>query len=176
VKGSKNTITNNIASSTSATSVFYTSNVYSSTSFNLVFKNNLLFSSTGAFLYFPTAKNITETIDSNKYLRPYNLPANFLMASTTQPGLSEWVAYSGYDAHSSVSLPYGITSTSPTIFTNPTQADSTITLTGGYYDENGVGYAGTMVLTPYQGKMLFPSIYVAPTPIRNLTFKSVIRL
>lgn len=89
--------------------------------------------------------------------------------------LAQWKVFSTYDAHSNGN-PTGITSDLPILYINPTTSDSTIYLTGLYYDAKGTPYNNSITLHPFKSALLFKSASEVPvTPsersIGNLLIK-----
>lgn len=129
-----------------------------------VFIGNICFNSAASNFAFNGAKDSTETLDSNYYIYPLN-PNQALNSGGTLYSLLGWQTYyPTYDIHSSATLPYGVTSNTPTLFINPTLVDSTIAISQGYYDAAGNGYATpSFVLPAFQSRILWPAIYNPPT-------------
>lgn len=127
-----------------------------------VSKNNIIYNSDSTInLYW----NVGNTSDSNYFLRPIK-PASIIQVSNTHYDLAGWQAL-GQDAHSHTT-PSGITSNSPTLYINPTLADSIITLPFRCIDAYGTVYNNSITIHSFQSALLFRSI-TQPEPIqRNL--------
>jgi len=165
LNGYNNTFTNNTLYDT----LGHGGIIFGSAISNYVIKKNTIYTN-GVALLFPGAKDTLEIIDSNFYRTTTAYP--YGMASIYRE-FDTWKIFTGYDTHSDNTLPYGITSSIPVIIYNNTLTDSTVTLSTGYYDFQGNGYAGSLVLHPFQFKMLFPSTYRNPVPLSNLKFRTI---
>lgn len=138
---------------------------------NYSVKNNLFNSlNSNTFLSYTGALDATISCDSNNYTYPIQQTPVFAN-SVTYNGLAAWKIATGYDAHSSVAFPYGITTYTPTLFYNPTTADSTIVISQGYYDIKGNGYATSFILSPMGSRLLWAGFYNPPTYLYRLNYK-----
>ena len=142
--------------------------------------NNLIYVSnaSGYAMNLSTANDSLATIDNNHYIMPLD-SSKVMLVNTTRYLLSAFkAAFPLFEQNSVATLPYGITSTIPVLFTNPTLVDSTVVLSQGYYNAKGIGYIGSVVLKPFGSLLLFPSVFIssAITPVLNLKFSQINKL
>lgn len=174
--GSHNTFTNNTVHS-SGKGCFFSGENYFGPSFFITLKHNIFYSGGTDKNYntlkFVGARDTTESIDSNYYLMPgswANIVNNGGLFGDHY-SLSEWQAYTGYDLHSFASLPGNYASITPTLLYNPTLSDSTFTIHTLYADVYNTLYVGTVVVKPFQSKLLFPITAIISGRIGNLNFQ-----
>lgn len=118
--------------------------------FGCIFKSNIYYqqNSTKDVINYDNY-NITQTSDSNYYLRP-TAPTLLIHYSNSRiytfPHLFQ--DSTGYDLNGGIT-PTGITAALPVLYTNPTLTSSIIVLAGTYTDARGVlyGYAGANNIT-----------------------------
>lgn len=137
-------------------------------------KRNILYSKSNAqFVSLFTATDLTESIDSNYYLRPVLESSQLKMASTTY-SLPAWVTATGYDVNTSVT-PTGVTAAIPLFFINPTLSNSIVQISGSYIDAKGVLYINSVTLSPFSSVILFKTIteYYAHT-MSSVRFSKVV--
>lgn len=95
-------------------------------------------------------------LDSNLYFRPPAPTTQFDLAGSTT-SLSGWQTATSQDANSII-IPSGVTSATPLFYYNATQADSTITLLGTYYEMKGVSaihHTNSITLKPFTSAVLY---------------------
>lgn len=95
--------------------------------------------------------------DSNYYLRPL-ATANAIHFNGVDYSYPAFVSATGYDTHGGAT-PTAITSNVGTLFYNPTNADSTITLPTTYIDVFGNKYFRNITLHSHTSLLVFPYIY-----------------
>ena len=124
--------------------------------FGLNIKNNIFYSSNLQSLIYRDQSDLTQSIDSNYYLRPSNESGKLKMVSTSYD-LPAWVTATGYDANSS-STPAGTTG-AYLYYYNATSNPVTITVPATYVDPKGAYYYGyssnnKLTLNPFTSKIL----------------------
>lgn len=97
--------------------------------------------------------------DSNYLMRPSDenglkIMGSITCSSFTYYNLTSWRSATSYDIHSQNS-PAFVTTTNATPFINPTNATVNVVTSRKYKDANGNISDGTVVLSPYQGVLLF---------------------
>lgn len=119
-------------------------------------KRNILYSQNASnqVMYFQ-ATDLTESVDSNYYLRPLNESTSLRMAGTTY-NLSSWQSATGYDTHGHIT-PGGITSNVGTLYYNPTHTPQTIFISGNWLDAKGLLYVGQASVPAFGSLLLFPT-------------------
>lgn len=120
-----------------------------------IFKNNknyiniLLYVSTVGF----TSASRIGSSDSNYYANPADI--NGIVSTNVKNSLATWQAASGMDAHSVGVPPTGTTVADPILKYNATTSPVSYPLTGTYKDWEGNNYINTVLVQPYQSKLLF---------------------
>lgn len=152
------TITHNLFFGTNG----YTINVNGNKlqNYNLTFYGNVYYqySTTLSILYYANS-DLPQTIDNNYYMRP-SAPTlyNYLGAGRYYTFPHLWQDSTGYDLHGGTT-PINITSYLPTLYYNPTQRDSTIYITGLFFDAKSNPVNNVLVLHPFQSVLLFKANY-----------------
>lgn len=139
---------------------------------NLTFRRNIYYSQNSAMnTFYLSASDLTESIDSNYYLRPVSESGKWQMAATNYASLGSWTAATTYDAHGAVT-PTGLTGALPTILVNPATSPMTYNLTFNAKDPKGNGYApGPLSIPAFGSLILFPSVSATVLVISNIKYR-----
>lgn len=125
---------------------------------NLDFKGNVFYSRSPTVAAHYTQANITQTSDSNYYLRPTALTGLIFRNGANYSYPSTFVSSTGFDAHGGTT-PTSIIGNVGTLFFNPTNSDSTLMLPTTYKDVYGNVFFGKKILHAHSYFFGFPFIY-----------------
>ncbi len=139
---------------------------------NLSFHRNIYYSQNASMeCFWLGASDLTESIDSNYYLRPTSEGGKWQMAAVTYSSLPAWTSATTYDLHGHVT-PTGLTGALPTIVYNPSTTTLNYNLTFTAQDPKGIGYApGTVTIRPFGSIILFPSYSLPGLIISNIKYR-----
>lgn len=122
---------------------------------NLIVKKNTFYSTVRTYpVSFWGTYNGTTIADSNYILRANATDSLIKDGLNIYRGLAAWQIYSGLEPHSTAQFPLNA-STVGVLYINPTQHDSTIVLTGSYYDQKSVVHTNSMILPSFSSALLF---------------------
>lgn len=125
--------------------------------YQLNFKNNVYYQKNSSVYISNTGSLAAYTYesDSNIIIRP-TAPSGLLRYNSTDYSLSGYQAATTYEDHSTGTLPSLTSSTTGTLFYNPTNEVSTEHISSSYVDLYGNKYFGHFHLQPFAWVILFP--------------------
>jgi hypothetical protein len=132
--------------------------IYNFAGSNFTVKKNIIYlTNPSYYIYYATV--VPNSNDSN-YLISKSDSIVYNSSTNHYYNLTSWQAL-GYDTHS-VQAPSGITGANGVLYINPTLSDSTISLSGLYYDAKSNPYNNSITLKPYTSALLFKASSEVP--------------
>lgn len=134
---------------------------------NFTLSNNVFYQRNSAKTVFTYNSAVTQTSDSNYFLRPVAPTSLISYNSRTYSFPHLYQDSTGYDLHSNVA-PSDITSNVGRLYINPSQTDSNINIGGTFIDARGRIVFNTLTLAPYTSRILFPMPYTISGSLSNI--------